>query len=71
MSFPCKENSHRLTLFANFCHQSLHQVVYGTLNNILVMLKIIFTITDKPSRYFWDHHGLKSGLSIVIWDCGR
>ncbi len=24
-----------------------------------------------PSRHFGDHHGWKSRLSIVIWDCGR
>ncbi len=29
-----KENSHRLTLFAHFCHQSKQQVVFRTLNNL-------------------------------------
>ncbi len=26
---------------------------------------------SNPSRHFWDRRGWKSGLSIVIWDCGR
>ncbi len=27
MGFPCKEKSHIFTLFAKFCHQSMHQVL--------------------------------------------
>ena len=26
---------------------------------------------SMPSRHFWDSRGWKSGLSIVIWDCGQ
>ncbi len=27
--------------------------------------------SNRMPRHFWDRHELKSGLSIVIWDCGR
>ncbi len=35
MGFPCKEKSHIFTLFANLCHQRMHQVLHSTLIGII------------------------------------
>ncbi len=37
MGFPCKEKSHIIALFANFCHQRMHQVLHSTLNLPLIV----------------------------------
>ncbi len=41
MGFPCKEKSHIFTLFANFCHQSIHQVRHSTLTKIVLRRVIL------------------------------
>ncbi len=32
--------------------------------------QLVSVLITHPSRQFWDRHRWKSGLSIVIWDCG-
>ncbi len=66
-----------VTIYCNVLGLSLVQICVNLTTSHAEVIKL--ALRDRlnafhiqlPSRHFWDRHGWKSGLSIVMWDCGR